>query len=133
MKKKSKRRLLILGTISIITIFSFLFTLGSYIYEYYSLSMEGDSLENELYQLEENKEVLKTDLIKLKDPEYIVRYAKQHYLYSENGEYVLKLDNYTEIKEIEPESNTIEILVYVASTLVILTTIYFIVKKKSHK
>ncbi len=93
--KRPKRRLLILGTISIITIFSFFYTFGSYVYDYTNLVNEGEELNDYLSSLYSDRETLKTDIVKLQDPEYIVRYAKEKFYYTEEGEYVLKLDNNT--------------------------------------
>ena len=40
--------------------------------------------------LDEN-EVLSSNVIKLKDPDYIARYAREKYLYSKDGEIILQI------------------------------------------
>ncbi len=130
--KNFKRRVIVLGTISVIAIFSCLLTLGTYIYDYFSLSNESNELENELLQLEEDKDVLKNDIIKLQNPEYIVRYAKEKFLYSENGEYVLKLDEYTTVEELETNDDYLQYIFYIGLG-VLVVIILFIQRKKRTK
>ena len=104
--KKSKRRLLIFGIISVIAIGYFFVTLVSYSYSYISLKSEEINLNNELISLQEKKEFLKNEIVKLNDPEYVIRYAKENYLYSEDGEYVLKIDNSTPtVSEVSNNNN----------------------------
>ena len=71
--KKSKRRLLIFGIISVIAIGYFFVTLVSYSYSYISLKSEEINLNNELISLQEKKEFLKNEIVKLNDPEYVIR------------------------------------------------------------
>lgn len=95
--KKSKRRLLIFGMLSIVSIGYFLVTLFGYTYNFISLKNEEAKLQNQLVSLQDKKANLKVEIQKLNDPEYVARYAKENYLYSEDGEYVLKIDNSTPI------------------------------------
>ncbi len=95
--KKSKRRLLIFGILSIIAIGYFFVTLIGYTYNYVSLKNEENNLKNQLVFLQDKKANLKVEIQKLNDPEYVARYAKENYLYSEDGEYVLKIDNTTPV------------------------------------
>lgn len=57
------------------------------------LRNEKESLEEELVVLQEEKEVLETDILKLKDPDYIAKYVREKYFYSKDGELILKLDD----------------------------------------
>ena len=93
--KKSKRRLLIFGMLSIVSIGYFFVTLFGYTYNFISLKNEEAKLQNQLVSLQDKKANLKVEIQKLNDPEYVARYAKENYLYSEDGEYVLKIDNST--------------------------------------
>lgn len=52
---------------------------------------EMDSLNDELVKLDEEKKVLEADIQKLKDPTYIARYAREKYLYSKDGELIIRL------------------------------------------
>lgn len=53
---------------------------------------EKKELQVKLVDLEKEKEVLETDILKLKDPEYIAKYVREKYFYSKDGELILKID-----------------------------------------
>ena len=57
-----------------------------------NLRNEKENLEGKLLVLQEEKEVLETDILKLKDPEYIAKYVREKYFYSKDGELILRLD-----------------------------------------
>lgn len=101
--KKVKRRLVIFGTLSVVAIGYFLVTLISYVYNYASLIAEEKNLQTNLASLKQEKVDLKTEIDKLNDPEYIARYAKEKYLYSVDGEFVIKLDD----KEDDSQENSV--------------------------
>ena len=127
--KKSKMRLIIFGIPSLILIICFCITFISYIYNFSSLKKEEKNLNNELYALQEEKKLLKTEIQKLNDPNYIVRYAKEKYLYSTKGEYVIKLDEEKKVQVEEQEENyTVYIILGVSAALL---TFLFLRKKKS--
>ncbi|HIS91113.1 MAG TPA: septum formation initiator family protein [Candidatus Faecisoma merdavium] len=125
--KKSKRRLLIFGIISVIAIGYFFVTLVSYSYSYISLKSEEINLNNELISLQEKKEFLKNEIVKLNDPEYVIRYAKENYLYSEDGEYVLMLEDDAVNEVNQNNSNNIY---YIIGTIVFLIIILILSRKK---
>lgn len=56
------------------------------------LKREKKELENQLVVLQEEKEVLESDISKLEDPDYIAKYVREKYLYSKEGELILRLD-----------------------------------------
>ena len=90
-KTKTKRRMLFLGLTSVIIIFVTTFTIGKYWVEIFDKYKEKKNLDNELVRLEEKEEELKVDANKLQNPDYIARYAREKYLYSKDGEYILKI------------------------------------------
>ena len=53
---------------------------------------EKSVLENEYMNKLEEEELLKSEIEKLQDEEYIARYAREKYLYSKDGEIILKID-----------------------------------------
>lgn len=53
---------------------------------------EKEKLTNQLENLKEQEIILSDDVDKLKNPEYAARYAREKYLYSKNGEKILKID-----------------------------------------
>lgn len=125
--KKSKRRLLIFGIISVIAIGYFFVTLVSYSYSYISLKSEEINLNNELISLQEKKEFLKNEIVKLNDPEYVIRYAKEKYLYSEDGEYVLMLEDDV-VNEVNQNNNNN--IYYIIGTIIFLIIILILSRKK---
>ena len=116
--KKSKRRLMIFGIPAFIFIVYFCITFVSYIYNYVSLRNEEKKLNGQLYLLQEEKKQLKTEIQMLNDTDYIIRYAKEKYLYSTKGEYVIKLneDKKTQVEE-EEESYTVYIVLGVSAVI----------------
>lgn len=89
--KKEKRRL----RIYFITIICLLSFFGYKMYYYwpkifanYKDKAELDSKYNSLLE-EEN--TLSSNIIKLQDPDYIARFAREKYLYSKNGEIIIRI------------------------------------------
>lgn len=54
--------------------------------------LEKKELLNKLENLKEEQKILSDDVEKLKNPEYAARYAREKYLYSKDGEKILKID-----------------------------------------
>lgn len=126
--KKAKMRLIIFGIPSFLMIAYFIFTLTSSIFNYISLKREENSLKSELASLLKEKEKLKIEIDKLNDPEYVARYAKEKYLYSQNGEYVIKIEeNLEEIKTKQKSNNTI---LYITGSF-FLVLVILIIKKRT--
>ena len=90
-KTKAKRRMFFLGLTSVLIIFGTTFTIGKYWIEIADKYQEKKNLEKELTTLKEKEEELKVDANKLQNPDYIARYAREKYLYSKDGEYILKI------------------------------------------
>ena len=127
--KQSKRRLIIFGTLSFIAIAYFFITLIGYVYSYVSLKNEEEKLKAELVSLQDEKANLKIEIQKLNDPDYVARYAKEKFLYSSDGEYVIKIDtNVTNDEIVENKDNTIYI---VFASCIIFALLLLIFKKKA--
>ncbi len=126
--KGSKRRILIFGTISMIVIFYFFVISIQYLFNINRLEKEEQYLVDELLALKKQEEELKTEVKKLKDPDYVARYAREKYLYSKDGEYVIRIDP-EETEELIKEKtfNYSKIIGIGTSGLVIL---YLIMKRR---
>lgn len=134
MKKKAKRRLLIFGSLSIVVIIYFFYTVITSSYTILKLQKEKKMYEDKLAYLIEKERELKENINKLQDPEYIARYARENYLYSKDGEYILKIDELVQEKEViqEKEGDLKLILTTtVFGTLIIGGYIIYKIKKKS--
>ena len=90
-KVKARRRILLLGFGSIFIIFAMTFTVGKYWVEIYEKYQEKKVLDDELIALREKEEELKVDANKLQNPDYVAKYAREKYLYSKDGEYILQI------------------------------------------
>jgi len=58
----------------------------------HGMKEEKKELQSQLVTLQEEKENLETDILKLKDPDYIAKYVREKYFYSKDGELILRLD-----------------------------------------
>lgn len=90
--KKDKRRLFILTMVFIPLLIYFISNMFSYWSTIYKNVKEKEKLELEYNQRLEDEENLKSEITKLQDPEYIARYAREKYLYSKNGELIIKIE-----------------------------------------
>lgn len=52
---------------------------------------EKEILEDKYAELLSEENILKNDVIKLQDPEYVAKYAREKYLYSKDGELIIKI------------------------------------------
>ncbi len=89
--RKKVKRFFLFGIGSIVAITLTTYTLGKYWVDIYSKYQEKKVLDKELVSLKEKEEALKVDVDKLQDPDYIARYAREKYLYSKDGEYILRI------------------------------------------
>ncbi|MBP5678503.1 MAG: septum formation initiator family protein [Bacilli bacterium] len=76
---------------SIAIIVGVTFSIGKYWVEILEKYQEKQELELELTALKEKEEELQVDAKKLQNPDYIARYAREKYLYSKDGEYILQI------------------------------------------
>ena len=90
-KKKSRRRFLLLGIGSIAIIVGMTLSIGRYWVEIFDKYQEKKELNKELESLREKEEQLKLDADRLQNPDYVARYAREKYLYSKDGEYILQI------------------------------------------
>jgi len=133
--KASKRRLTFFGTISLIAIAYFFFSLLYNIYTIYDLTMEKKSLENLYVELQEETETLKIDIQKLNDKDYLANYAREHYSYTnaENGEYIIKIDDIEEVEEDLTDEINKNYMILGLNRLMLLIFIYILSKGKKKR
>ena len=99
--KGVKRRVtLIIGPISIGIFCLTLITVLSYAYRINKLSNTKKELEERLAYLQESAENMSDEIVKLKDPEYIAKYARENYYYTKNEppchyKFLIFRNNYT--------------------------------------
>ena len=54
---------------------------------------EKIALNEQISDLQKEKEVLETDIMKLENPDYIAKYVREKYFYSKEGELILRIDD----------------------------------------
>lgn len=90
-RKKAKRRFLFLGIGSIVIIIVMTLSIGKYWVGIFDKYQEKKELSKELESLKEKEEQLRVDADRLQNPDYIARYAREKYLYSKDGEFILQI------------------------------------------
>lgn len=90
--KKQKRRLLLLTVLIVPLLTLFLSNIFSYWSQIYKNVKEKKELEAKITEKLDEEEKLKTEITRLQDPEYIAKYAREKYLYSKNGEIIIRID-----------------------------------------
>ena len=105
--KKRRRLKLKVRTLLTFIIAIVLFGYVSFSVINYSISKkkfeaEEIELQNKLYALKDKETDLNQEISKLKDDDYLARYAREEYLYSKDGEYVIKIDEKETAINVEP-------------------------------
>lgn len=129
--KASKKRLLLFGTISLVVIGYFFSILFSYAYNIYSLKKEEKKLQTELATLEHDEKLLKINIEKLKDPDYIAKYAREYFQYSKDGEIILKIDSLNDNKlQEEQDDFEYKIILEVGCGILFVIILYVFIKNR---
>ena len=89
-KKSVKRISLVILLCLVINGYVFYYV-GSTLNQVYLKRKERVELKDKLTLLKEEEEKLQVEVNKLQDPLYIAKYARERFLYSKNGEYIVKI------------------------------------------
>ncbi len=91
-KTKKEKKRLVLITFCIIGL---LITLVSSVFKDWQEILDNNSqikaLTDEYNTLLSDEEKLKSDVTKLQDSEYVARYAKEKFMYSEDGDIIIRM------------------------------------------
>ncbi len=90
-KKKFRARMLLFVPLCLCLVVVLGVTIGKYWVEIVSKYQEKSVLTEKLVSLKEKEAALTVDVEKLQDPEYVARYAREKYLYSKNGEFIIRM------------------------------------------
>lgn len=90
-KKKFKARMLLFVPVCLSLVVVLVVTIGKYWVEIIAKYQENTLLNENLVSLKEKEAALTVDVEKLQDPEYIARYAREKYLYSKDGEIIIRM------------------------------------------
>ncbi len=88
---KIKRKIIITSIIYIVLGAIILQNIGSTSYEIYNKMKEKREFTKVMSDLKEKEEELKGTVTKLQDPDYVARYAREKYLFSKNGEIIIRI------------------------------------------
>ena len=130
--KKAKRRLLVFGPIAVFMIVYCPFTLVTTATDLYTLKNEEKQLSNKLSTLKTNASDLKTEINKLQDKDYVARYARENYLYTKNGEYVITTEEKTEKEKIKTKKDETYII-YACLSAIVFIILFIIIKHRKRK
>ena len=89
--KKSAKRIVVFGLAAFVTIILVLFSVIKVVIQIVEKYQEADRLEQQLASLKEEEETLSDEILKLQDPEYLARYAREKYFYSKDGELIIRI------------------------------------------
>lgn len=131
--KAKQRRILIFGTVSLAIIVYFVFSVFFYSYKFYVLNKEEKELISYLDTIKTEEEELKSLIAKLKDPEYLARFAQEEYMYSRDNEYIIMITE--KEREILDKKSNIKVMGFVmlSSAILFIILVLFIIKKKTAK
>ena len=88
---KMKYRLCLFIPVCAVVLMTVFASIGSYWLQISEKYQEKQRLEAEIIALKEKEEELKVDVERLEDPDYVARYAREKYMYSKEGEIILRL------------------------------------------
>lgn len=130
----TRGRLIILGPICVFLMLWFVYTMFSYTTSLYKLQQQKKQLEAEYLNLQEVADDLKTEITKLQDPEYLAKYAREHYSYSKEGELIIKI--HEQQQEIAVQEDSVEWnqkMVRISLTAIGLIFLYIIIRSTKKK
>ncbi len=138
LKKNTRYRILIGGVISLICVVYFVISILYYSVNVANLNKEKQRLNDSLKELQTKEVELSSEIEKLKDPDYVARYARENYLYSRYGEYIIKIDrDKKKLDNSKSESNPInlseEVVLIAAGGLSVVIILGTIIKKSRKK
>lgn len=90
-KSKTKYRLMLFVPVCLVVVIAVFIMIGSYWAKIVDKYHEKKELEKEIVLLKEKEEELKVDVERLEDPDYVARFARERYMYSKDGEIILRL------------------------------------------
>ncbi len=90
--KKEKKRLVLISTIIVLLIISLVSSVAKDWTKILENKSEITILNHKYATLLEDEEKLVSEVTKLQDDDYIARYAKERFMYSADGEIIIRMD-----------------------------------------
>lgn len=132
---QARRRLFFVRPFCFVCIMLVLFTFVKYSIDLYHLNNEKKKKEAEYFELQEESEFLRNEVEKLHDPEELAKYAREKFLYSKDGELIIKIEKEekTEKPDIDKEKEEDMTIIFLCATGFGLIILYLIVKSIINK
>lgn len=90
--KKEKKRLFVISVVIILLVVSLVSSVAGDWTKIMENKSKITSLNKQYNDLLSEEEKLVSEVTKLQDDDYIVRFAKEKFLYSENGEFIIRMN-----------------------------------------
>lgn len=90
-KSKLRKRMIVFMPICLVIIAGVFTAIGNYWVQIAGKYQEKEELNSRMISLREKEAELKVDVNKLEDPDYVARYAREKYMYSKDGELIIRL------------------------------------------
>lgn len=90
-QKKARARLCLFVPVCCLVVVAIFTAVGNYWVQIANKYQEKSALKQEMLSLREKEAQLKIDVEKLEDPDYVARYAREKYMYSKDGEIIIRL------------------------------------------
>lgn len=90
--RKEKKRLFVISSIIVLLIISLVSSVAGEWTKVMENKSKITSLTKEYNELLSEEEKLVSDVTKFQDEEYLLRYAKEKFMYSENGELIIRMN-----------------------------------------
>ena len=74
-------------------------TIGNVWAQIFQKYYEKNFYEEKLKELKDEEEKLKVDVEKMQDDDYVARYAREKYLYSKDGEFIIQIPDEDDSEE----------------------------------
>ncbi len=89
--KTNFKRAFLITVFCLVTNFFVITYIGGTFKNVIELKKEQKELSGTLVSLKEEEETLKSEVNKLQDPDYIAKYAREKFMYSGEGEYIIRI------------------------------------------
>lgn len=129
-KKDVKIKTTVFSVFLFLSFIFFVITFLSYIYQIRTLRNEELKLQTQLDELKLDEKVLSSEISKLKDPDYIAKYAREKFYYTKDGEYVIRIEDSKDDNLFDSKDN-IKVYYLIGFSLIFLAFIIFIIFLKN--
>jgi len=89
---KTKGRMFVIFMFFGAIILTLSYSLYNSLYQINNINKEKKVLQKKLVALKDDEESLRADIERLSDSSYIARYAREKYLYSKDGEIIIRIN-----------------------------------------